>query len=225
MSNRTYHPRGELVDGVAVREHPLYCTWANMLSRCTNENDGNYVRYGARGISVCERWFHFKNFVADMGPKPSPELTLERKENSLGYAPENCRWDTRTNQCVNRREFSNNTSGHTGVVKKNGTWLARFDYETIRYNIAWCATYDEAVAQREAFVELFFSDRDAAMDMLPKDKARHTSQTGVRGVSPHSDGGFIVRVTIACKRIYVGYFKTLQEACDARQNFIAKQTA
>lgn len=223
MANRTYHPRGELVDGYSVREHPLYCTWANMLSRCTNVADEGYVRYGSRGITVCERWHHFKNFAADMGPKPSPELTIERIENNLGYSPENCRWDTRSNQSVNRRKFKNNTTGHTGVVSQGASWIARFDYDGVRYNIGWFATFDEAVAAREAFVEMFFADRDAAMRMLPKDKARHTSQTGVRGISPHADGGFIVRVTVACKRIYLGYFKSFQEACDARQDFIAKQ--
>lgn len=225
MPNRTYHPRGELVDGLALCDHPLYGTWAGMLDRCTNPNSPSYARYGGRGIEVCQRWFHFKNFANDMGPKPSSEFTIERVDNSKGYSPDNCKWETRSNQCVNRRTFSNNTTGSRGVIKDGASWIARFDYEKVRYNIGWFATLEEAVQARSVFVDMFFSDRQGAMALLPKDKARHISKTGVRGVSPHTDGGFLVRVTVDGKRVYVGYFKTIEDACDARQDFITKQAS
>jgi len=220
---RTYHPRGVLVDWFAVMQHPLYGTWAAMHQRCSNPNDAGYPNYGGRGITVCERWHHFLNFAADMGLKPHPDLTIERMDNSAGYSPENCVWETRTNQCVNRRVFKNNTSGFTGVVRKEGSWIARFDYEQVRYNIGWFATKEEAVSARVVFVELFFFDRPAALAMLalPKDRARRTSSTGLRGITPHADGGFTARATKGGVRHYLGYFKTQQEAFNARSQFIA----
>jgi len=209
-----------LVDGYRVRQHPLYMVWADMLGRCTNPNDIGYPNYGGRGISVCERWHQFRFFAEDMMPTYKPGLWLERMDVHGDYCPENCTWETPTNQCVNRRRFKNNTSGQTGVVKKNGSWLARFDYEGVRYNIGWFATKDAAIAARLEFVEMFFLDRAAALASLPVDQARHTSSTGVRGAAPHASGGYTMRVTKDGKRHYLGYFKTLQEAADARARFI-----
>jgi hypothetical protein len=73
-----------------------------MMDRCTNRNGQNWADYGGRGITVCERWLIFENFLADMGERP-PGTTIERVENDLGYEPGNCRWATRKQQSRNRR--------------------------------------------------------------------------------------------------------------------------
>jgi len=72
-----------------------------MLSRCTNQNDPYFSRYGGRGIKVCASWSLFENFLADMGER-QPALTLERKDNDLDYTPDNCVWATRQQQSINR---------------------------------------------------------------------------------------------------------------------------
>lgn len=86
---------------------PMYRIWGSMRSRCNNPNHSSYKDYGGRGIKVCERWNDFKNFLDDMGERPSPDHQLERKDNSLGYSKDNCVWATVVEQSNNRR--SNHT--------------------------------------------------------------------------------------------------------------------
>ncbi len=82
---------------------PTYVSWERMLSRCRNPNSDRYSDYGGRGISVCERWIKFENFLADMGERPA-DKTLDRYPNNDGnYEPTNCRWATAKQQALNRR--------------------------------------------------------------------------------------------------------------------------
>jgi hypothetical protein len=78
--------------------------WRGMKQRCRNPNNPAYPSYGGRGITVCERWNSFENFYADMGPRPSPQHSIDRWPNNDGnYEPGNCRWATKSEQNENRR--------------------------------------------------------------------------------------------------------------------------
>lgn len=74
-----------------------------MIQRCTNPNAGNYSRYGAKGVTVCDAWIgNFQQFLADMGERPEGK-TLDRIDGTKGYTPENCRWATPAEQMDNVR--------------------------------------------------------------------------------------------------------------------------
>lgn len=84
--------------------HPLHKTWVSMKTRCYNLNHPSSKHYGQRGIKVCQRWLDsFEAFVGDMGPRPTPDHTLERKDNNGHYTPGNCIWATRDTQNSNKR--------------------------------------------------------------------------------------------------------------------------
>lgn len=59
---------------------------------------------GEKGIRVCDRWIsNFLNFLEDMGTLPSPDHSIDRKDNDKGYEPGNCRWATQAEQSKNRK--------------------------------------------------------------------------------------------------------------------------
>lgn len=100
---------GERVNGIRSTE---YSIWSTMLCRCRNKKDRAFVYYGGRGISVCQRWESFENFLSDMGRRPSPKHSIERNNNNGNYEPGNCRWATRIDQ--------NNNTSRNRILSING---------------------------------------------------------------------------------------------------------
>lgn len=84
-----------------VKGTPTNNTWKMMVQRCCNPNHQAFDRYGGAGITVCERWRTYKNFLADMGERPEGK-TLDRIDGKGNYEPGNCRWATWEEQHANK---------------------------------------------------------------------------------------------------------------------------
>lgn len=113
----------------------IYRRWQHMIQRCHNPNDRDYPRYGGRGITVCERWMDFENFLADMGEPPTSKHSLDRIDNTKGYEPNNVRWATAKQQQNNRT----NTKLLTikGATKPLSEWceLVGIGSKTVLYRL------------------------------------------------------------------------------------------
>jgi hypothetical protein len=96
-SSRLVH--GHTVDR---KYSPTYHSWQAMLARCRYVGRDEDNKYAGRGISCCERWASFENFLSDMGERPSGK-TLDRQDPNGDYHPGNCQWATPTEQARNRR--------------------------------------------------------------------------------------------------------------------------
>lgn len=124
-----------------------YCIWNAMLTRCNNEKSENYKNYGGRGIKVCERWRTFANFIADMGHKPTPTHTLDRRDNNKGYSPDNCRWATRKEQSRNSRRCKYITFAGRTMVMLDWCELLGVPYYTVRGRMRRGWPFVEAVTR------------------------------------------------------------------------------
>lgn len=124
----------------------LRTTWEGMKARCGNPSASSYANYGGRGIRVTARWMEFHNFVLDMGKKPTPYHTLDRKDYDGDYSPENCRWATQEEQTENRRYTG--TSGVVGVRLQGKYWTAT-GFRRGRSIHLYCGdSFEEAVKAR-----------------------------------------------------------------------------
>lgn len=92
-----------------------YRIWGTMISRCDNQEHISYPDYGAKGITVCERWRNsVADFIADMGPRPSRRHSIDRINSDGHYEPGNCRW-------ASPKEQSRNTSRNRFVTYNGET--------------------------------------------------------------------------------------------------------
>lgn len=100
---------------------PEYAIWRGMIQRCHRPKTSSYPNYGGRGIKVCTRWRKsFAAFIEDMGRRPAPELTLDRRDNNQGYFKTNCHWTTKIEQANNKRNVLRMTIN--GITKTLRGW-------------------------------------------------------------------------------------------------------
>jgi len=125
------------VHGEANRT-PENRAWAKMRKRCYDTKCLDYPNYGGRGIKVCDRWLEpdgrgYMNFLEDMGRKPSTEHSIDRIDNEGNYEPENCRWATRIEQALNKR--------NTVFITAFGRTKTLFEFAN-EYGIGYRLLYD-----------------------------------------------------------------------------------
>lgn len=138
---------------IAQRGHGMvgtatYNTWRSMLERCENPRSIGYANYGGRGISVCQQWHSFREFLADMGERPAG-TELDRTDNSRGYTPDNCRWVPRSTNALNRRNANMITLGDKTQnlsVWARDTGLSR---STIRKRLARGLSPEKALSREK----------------------------------------------------------------------------
>lgn len=132
--------KARMIHGHAKRHKSTstYRSWAGMLTRGTNPNVPSFENYGGRGITVCERWLKFENFLADMGECPKG-LSVERRDNGKGYSPENCYWGTDKQQARNKRSNHIITvHGMTGCVAELAEFFGlNYNHVYSRINRGW----------------------------------------------------------------------------------------
>lgn len=120
--------------GGTVNDKPIpeYVVWQHMKARCRKSQHPSYSSYGGRGIAVCERWLEFKNFLDDVGTRPTASHSIDRKDNDGNYScghcdecikrgwPMNCRWATSSEQGLNKRD--NRMLTHKGRTMPLTQW-------------------------------------------------------------------------------------------------------
>lgn len=121
-----------------LRRTQEYELWLAMKKRCSWKKHAGYAIYGGRGIRVCKKWINnFPAFLKDMGLRPTPKHTVDRKNSDGNYTPSNCRWATTKEQNRNRRNAIFLT--WRGEKKLLIEWAESlgFSYETL-YNRLKC---------------------------------------------------------------------------------------
>ncbi len=92
----TFQKHGE------ARRTPEYLAWKTMRGRVLNPNNSRAKNYTPRGITICKAWDSYETFLQDMGRRPTPEHSLDRRNNDKGYSKANCRWATEKQQARNK---------------------------------------------------------------------------------------------------------------------------
>jgi len=129
MKNKSGNDRG-MKHGFGY--HRLYKVWNGMIHRCYNEKRDSYKHYGARGVTVCERWHDIKNFIEDMEHTFKEGLQLDRINNNGNYEPSNCRWVTTSQNAKNKRNSVEEQSDIDYVTfnKRINKWNVRLVFDS-----------------------------------------------------------------------------------------------
>lgn len=133
--------------------HPLFKIWDGMLQRCNNPNNSQYEYYGDRGIKVCAEWeADFGAFLRwatlDTAPHWQRGLTLDRRDNELGYSPQNCRWATVAEQNRNQRRTKKYDFNGEQLVATDIARILGISAPTFLARVGWLGwSFEDAVSK------------------------------------------------------------------------------
>jgi len=143
-----------------IRKTRIYGIWWGMNQRCYNINEKAYQYYGARGIGVCSEWRSpggitaFIDFMKSIGWHEETTLQMDRRNNNMGYFPENVRLANNSVQAFNSRIKSNNKSGYSGVIyyKRDGNYRAFITINQNQIHLGYYPNPYEAAIARDKFI-------------------------------------------------------------------------
>lgn len=139
-----------------MKKTPEWNSWRGMLQRCNNPNHEMFYLYGGKGITVCKEWRKFSNFIRDMGKKPSPRHSIDRKDSNGNYEPGNCRWADPSTQSHNTRR--SNTPGI--YLTPYNTWQARMKKGHETFHLGTFKTLLDAAAARKSAELKFYGEEN-----------------------------------------------------------------
>lgn len=147
----------------------IYGIWADMKKRCDNPNHVKFADYGGRGISYESSWGGFEAFYSDMCEGYSDTLELERKDNSKGYSKENCVWESRSNNCHNRRKRKGSALSSVGVCKHGVGYRATLHKDGKKIYSKTFKTEAEAAIAYDNISEQIYGDRPNGTESIAKE--------------------------------------------------------
>jgi len=149
-----------------------YAAYKQMVYRCTKPGHKLYRNYGARGITVCQRWLDsFDAFLDDMGPRPDG-MSLDRIDNDGPYSPDNCRWATAKVQTNNTRRSVRVTYNGQQMTIEDAAIASGIKGATLRERIAQGWTDDQLFSPVQAAYRQ--TDRPVYKHLLPEGLSHRT---------------------------------------------------
>lgn len=141
---------------------PEYTAWKHMRDRCFNKKSLSYRHYGGRGITVCNAWLDFNNFVSYIGLRPTPQHSLDRIDNDGDYEPGNVRWATKSEQNFNKRRLRKTKCSSRGVTLTDKRYKRPYKaYIAVNGKSYYLGTYtteEEASSVHENVREQIYED-------------------------------------------------------------------